>query len=158
MLNDYVVKPAGGWVLPQGDPDYEDDDRLGAKLLQLVEQRHAQRRELFALLGTPLYAKTTLLPLPAATAWWQQKDVLGPAYTRNGTVLKWGLWAPHKRVLIDLFPRGLPPTEECEDRARFATEHRLHYAVVKPGFHLTPDSLREWLEKEGVTHVISRAD
>ncbi len=109
-----------------------------------VERMRAERREWDELLGQPVFRSTTFLPLVGGGA-------LGPVADREGRVIKWGLWAPHRRLLVDLFPVTLPPDYELEDRARFAETNGLIYAVVQPGERLSVARVREVLtEDQGV--------
>ena len=142
MLQDYAVRqPRGGF--PRQAP--QDDEGLrGERLTARVLARQQERRELHALLGAPVYARTTILPLVGG-------GYAGPARDRFGRELRWGLWSPHRQVLIDVFPRVLPPTEELEDRAAWAKQHGYRYALVRPGMRLTGETLRGWLAREGVS-------
>lgn len=141
MLQDYAVRqPRMGW---QPRPGAEDDEGArGERLVARALARQRERRELQALLGAPLYARTTVLPVSGG-------GYLGPAHDRRGRVLRWGLWSPHRRVLVDIFVRSLPSTEELEDRAAFAQAHDIRYALVRPGMRLTMESLRAWLDQGG---------
>jgi hypothetical protein len=138
MWQDYAVRGPAAWRTgaPPGTDDADDARtvRLAARALG----RQQERRALHALLGAPLYARTTLLPLIGG-------GVLGPARDRRGAVLRWGLWSPHRRALVDVFPRILPPPEELEDRAAWAQAAGLRYALVRPGTRLTTEALQRWL-------------
>lgn len=137
MLQDYaVVDPRRAWGL--APPPTDDDDARGARVAAALERRQRERRELLALLGAPVYARATVLPLLGGGS-------LGPARGPDGHVLVWGLWSPHRRALIDVFPRRLPAAAELEARAAWAAAQGLRYALVQPGRTLTTESLRAWL-------------
>jgi hypothetical protein len=138
MWQDYAVRGPAAWRTgaPPGNDDA--DDARAARLVARALGKQQERRELHALLGAPLYARTTLLPLLGGGS-------LGPACDRRGAVLRWGLWSPHQQALVDVFPRLLPPVEELEDRAAWAQAHDLRYALVRPGTRLTTEALQRWL-------------
>ena len=135
-----IVQPSAGWVHPPGDYDERDEDLSPRQQRYLVRMR--ERMELQRVLGILVYG-TVVLPLPGEGA-------LGPARDHEGRVLMWSLWAPHRRVLIDVF-RRLPPQEELNARMAFTRAHDLRYATVEPGFELTAKSVKEWLDGRGRT-------
>ncbi len=138
MLQDYaVVEPRRVWGLAR-PPQDDDDEARAARLVAVLARRQQERRELLTLLGAPVYARVTVLPLVGGGA-------LGPARGPDGHVLVWGLWSPHRRALIDVFRRVLPAAPELEARAAWATAQQLRYALVRPGTTLTTESLRAWL-------------
>lgn len=94
--------------------------------------RHRERNELQNVLGT-IFLNTTMLPIGTSS--------LAPARDEYGRVLRWTLWAPQRRVLIDVMPR----TAEIEMRQAFADAHNLRYAIVEAGRRLTAKSVKEWL-------------
>lgn len=135
-----VIEPRAGWLhrpVPDGNDDADDlrADRLVARL----QARLAARREFTGLLGLT-FRDTTMLPLHGGGS-------LGPARTVDGYPMKWWLWAPSRKVLIDVFVKRLPPESELRAREAFATEHGLRYAVVPPDRRLTPAVLKAWLEE-----------
>ncbi len=134
MFQSYAV-PGGVFLGRRLD----GDDDLSERAERLLEARRAERAAWTALLGLPLYLSTTVLPQIGG-------GQLGPLTTSDGRTLRWGLWAPHRRVLLDLFPRKLPSEDELEQRAAFASAHGLRYGVVPPGRQLTVRSIKEWLE------------
>jgi hypothetical protein len=140
VWQDYAVPmTARRMGAPPSAAQDDDEGARGQRLVEAVLRRQQERRDLQALLGAPLYTRTTMLPLIGG-------GVIGPAVDRDRRVLRWGLWAPHRRVLLDVFRRTLPPTTELEDRAAFAEAQGLRYALVRPGMRLTVESLRAWLE------------
>jgi hypothetical protein len=128
------MRPLAGLVGREAPED--DDERMSpsvARRLALV----ARQRELTAALGTCVLGTTMLLR--------SDGPALGPAKGRDGRTFRWSIWAPAKRLLVDVFQRALPPAEELEDRRAFADAHGLLYAVVEPGQRLSLDRLREWM-------------
>ena len=119
--------------------DYPDEIAHGA-VARLLKRRDDARR-LIDLFGHPTYMYTTTLPQVDG------QPTLGPLYGEDGQELRWTLWAPHRRALIDVFRRGLPSRFDMELRANFATRHSIRYAAVQPGWVVTFDDIRLWLEK-----------
>ena len=99
----------------------------------------AFRRDLTEVLGI-VYATTTMLPLHD-----EVNTMLGPARDRDGRELRWTLWAPRHRRLIDIYRRRLPVQAELEDRVAFAKAHGLRYGIVEPGQRLNIALLKEWI-------------
>lgn len=130
-----------GWVRPALVDDEAEFDapspRERARLARLKEHEELQR-----LLGV-LIMSTTLLPLPS------EGRVLGPARDRDGRALRWSLWAPARRVLIDICRVSRFSDAEEQDRMAFAKTNELRYAIVEPGRRLTPRSILAWLSPEG---------
>lgn len=110
----------------------EDDALPGAVLAQWEHRQHLRR-----ILGTPFFQSVTDLPLPGG-------GTLGPLYV-DGRPVSWTLWAPHRRVLVDDFRRGVPPQGELDARAAFATTYGLRYGMIEPGRRLTLNALEEWV-------------
>ena len=140
MLQDYATQMPRFGFIPRPGGLEDDEGARGERMAQAALARQQERRALFALLGAPLYARTTTLPLVGG-------GYLGPAHDRWGGVLKWGLWSPHRRALIDVFSKTLPSTAELEDRSAFAQAHGIRYALVRPGARLTTESLGAWLNQ-----------
>jgi len=138
MLGQYTVRPRH-LMFREPTAVEEDEGAWYARRVAVVRARQQERQALQMLLGAPVYMRTTILPLSGG-------GILGPAKSRRGFEMRFGLWAPHRRAIIDIFPRTLPSTEEMEDRAAWAQEHTLRYALVRPGTRLTVESLRAWLE------------
>ncbi len=116
-------------------PRSEDvDDRPSPRLAARLE-RQRRWQQVVALLGV-VYVDTVSLPLDGRYL---------TARDRCGRQLRWRLWAPVKRVLIDVYTRQLPSADELEDRQAFARANGLRYALVEPGRALTLDALKEWL-------------
>ncbi len=130
------IQPKAGCVQPvvSDDLDEEPSRRDVARM-----KRVRERTELQEVLGV-LFINTTLLPLVGG-------GFLGPARDRNGDVLRWALWAPHRAVLIDSFARIEPPKEEKEDRQAFAEANGLIYAAVGRDMVLTAKSAKELLDE-----------
>jgi len=142
MLNDsgVLIHPAAGWVrgfMPSDDEPEEMFTRVQQWRLQRRQQLLAFQEVLGLMIGN-----TILLPHPSA-------PTLGPAVGRDGGLLRWSIWAPHRHVLIDIFRRKLPAPSELEDRAAFAQGHGLRYGIVEPGRRLSLVALTEWLTSSG---------
>lgn len=131
------IRPQAGWAYraPMADDETADEIR-GERLVARLRARLDGRRQLVALLGM-IYRDTTMLPVLGG-------GVLGPARTPEGRDMKWYLWSPSRRVLIDVF-RRMPPDAELHARDAFARAHEIRYAVVPPDRQLTVKSLTEWL-------------
>jgi hypothetical protein len=114
------------------DPERTENQR--ARLLSFLERQKIMRE----VLGTPFFRDTTVLPLVGG-------GKLGPVPGPDGQELRWSLWSPHRRLLVDIFPRSLPDDDEMDTRMSFVKEHGLRYGVVAPGYRLTTDALKEWL-------------
>jgi hypothetical protein len=137
MLTQYATRAP----MFRGGMPVEYEDAPGSeRRAQIMVARQKERRELFAILGAPLYMRASVLPLTGG-------GHLGPVYGREGQALRWGLWSPHRRVLIDIFSRALPSEEELFTRAEWAKAHEVNYAVVKPGYKLDSETLKEWLDR-----------
>jgi len=130
------VVPQGAWLRPRWDEDRDE----GLSRRDLRRQAQAtSRRELQAVLGV-LVVNTTILSVVGG-------GFIGPARDDDGRVLVWSIWAPHRRVLIDVFRRTTPPMAEMAARKRFAAAHELRYAIVEPGRQLTAKSVKEWIDE-----------
>lgn len=140
MLGQYTVRPRPMFIGARQSVE-EDESAWAMRKVAAVRARQQERQALQTLLGAPIYMRTIILPLSGG-------GYLGPAKDRRGFEMRFGLWSPHRRVLIDVFPRTLPSTEEMEDRAAWAERQSLRYALVRPGTRLTTESLRAWLEGE----------
>src|SRR5215471_12426534 len=119
---------------PRQPQDYLDEDATpGARrMIGHIENR----RELTAILGVPVYLDTFALPLGTR--------MIEPF--RWGESLRlWSLWAPHRRLLIDIFTRALPSDDELDAKDAFAREHGLDYYYIAPGHVLDFDTLRTLL-------------
>lgn len=136
-----TVRPMAGWLgmhHPQAEELAElTGDRPTQKDLIRIK-RSEYRKELISILGMVMTNCTVLQQL-------NDKPLLGPAQDRHGRVLRWSMWSPHRRLLIDVFHGKLPPPEELEDRQAFATAHDLKYGLVAPGERLELDLLKEWI-------------
>jgi hypothetical protein len=133
-----VHKPAGAPGLSLRELERDDGD-IPDRVREAILERAARRRGLVAVLGAT-YANTTMLPLTGPRG-----GVLGPAVDRHGRVLRWSVWAPVHRALIDIFSGRMPDRDELADRTAFADRHGLRYAIVEPGERLTLPRLKEWL-------------
>lgn len=137
-----ATPPAAGWAsqpaIGRGATESEVDAAT-VRATVLVERQRAARAEWEAVLGYPVWRDTTVLRTPDGGA-------LEPARDRDGRLLKWSFWAPHRRLLLDVFVRALPSEAELEDRAAFAAAHQVRYAVVEPGERLELARIRELLE------------
>lgn len=133
--------PGGGWIGSTLDRsasrpfDYMDEmeDRRTSRLKARIENRRA----LIALLGAPVFLDTYALPLIGGAT-------LEPFVYRHAPAL-WSLWAPHRRLLIDIFTAELPSSEELDAKDGFAREHGLDYFYIAPGHVLDFDELRALL-------------
>lgn len=136
-----TTAPMAGWVRPGALPgmNEDDDDARAERLAARLRARLTGRQQLVSLLGL-VYRDTTMLPLPGG-------GVLGPARNHEGVVMKWWLWAPAKRVLIDVF-RRTPPMADLQAREAFARAHGLRYGVVMPDRRFTIETLTAWLNTE----------
>ncbi len=114
----------------QGDPVDPPRGRLMARI--------AAQQALLALLGVPVYMNVTYLLAPHG-------KFLGE-FRYKGAPVKWSIWAPHRALLLDIFPRDLPPEEELQARDQFARERGLRYVVTPPGYTLSLEDLRTLLE------------
>jgi hypothetical protein len=132
-----LVEPRAGWARPTLTVNDDADDARSERLAARMRARWTARQQLVALLGQ-VYRDTTMLPLPGG-------GVLGPARTAEGVVLKWWLWAPSRRVLIDVFRRP-PPMADLQARDAFARAEGLRYGVVMPDRRFTVETLKAWLE------------
>lgn len=112
------------------------DERMSSSELRLINAVK-RRREMLNALGI-VYMGASILPL-------QGGGTIGPLKHPNGDVLRWSLWAPAKKVLIDIFTTSMPPDAELELRRKFADEHALIYGVVAPGERLSLDKIKESL-------------
>lgn len=143
MMNDGGVsqghQPVGRWTgsvldpayLPsrmdaQGDPVDPPRTRLLARI--------AAQRALLDILGVPVYMNVTYLLAPHGR-------FLGE-FRYGGNPVKWSVWAPHRALLLDIFPSTLPDDDELRAREGFAQEHGLRYLVTPPGYTLSLDDLR----------------
>lgn len=125
--------PSAAWVRPPAPVEDETPSRLDLRRVAVVDERLALQRVLGAL-----FVNTTLLPEV-------EGKTIGPA-RYEGQALRWSIWAPHRRVLIDNFTRQTPPKAEVEARIAFAGTHDIRYAVVERGRRLTAQSVKEWLD------------
>lgn len=83
---------------------------------------------------------TTRLQLTDGTVIDEHRDL-------GGRIVRWSLWAPRGRVLIDR-PRVIPAEEEIVRRKAFADANGLRYALVTHQ-KLTLREIRNWLDDEG---------
>ena len=136
------VSPAAGWAnqpfVGPGATEAEVDAAT-VRALSMAEAHRQRKLEWERLLGAPVFMATTILPNT-------QGGSFGPAKNRAGRDLRWWLWAPHRRLLIDVFEAMLPPADELQVRAEFAQAHGLQYAIVQPGERLSLTRLREVIE------------
>ena len=134
--------PAAGWAsqpaVGRGATESEVDAAT-VRATALVERQRAARAEWEDVLGYPVWRDTTVLRTPDGGA-------LEPARDREGRLLKWSFWAPHRRLLLDVFVNALPSATELEDRAVYAAAHDVRYAVVQPGERLELARVRELIE------------
>ncbi len=131
-----IVRPEAGWIASPRADDEREEQPSRHELARFALAR--ERSELQRVLGV-LFVNTTLLPTVNG-------GFLGPAKDHEGRVLRWSVWAPHRRVLIDAFPRGLPAQQELDARRVFADANDLRYAIVERGKKLTAKSVKEWLD------------
>ena len=114
-----------------GDQIPEKEDRPTRRML--YELQNGSR--LARALGTPYFVSCTALCA-------SQGAYLPPAlHPATGYPMRWGLWAPHRKLLIDFFDRELPSPEELDARASYAESHALRYVIVEPGYYLPLDDL-----------------
>jgi hypothetical protein len=128
-----VLDPA---YLPAKAHDEDKDDRENLRMLARLKQQRA----IHELLGAPVLFDTTTLIAPHGE--WIGECKVG------GRKVTWSMWAPHKRMLLDIFPKALPPREELEGKEAFCTSHNIRYLVVPPTHSLDLEDLREALAKE----------
>jgi len=102
-------------------------------------RKQAAGQELAQVLGAPLYVDTNFFP------------VIGGgqlcACVFKGQKLMFSLWAPHRRVLLDIFPALLPESAEMDAREAFAQAQQVRYFVTPPGYTLSIDDVREALAR-----------
>jgi len=124
------------FYLPQRGTLQEKEDRVKPGWLK----RRENQRLLHELLGAPVFFDTTLFLAPAGE--WIGECFLG---THK---LMWSIWAPHRRVAIDIFPRTVPSAEELEAKQAFCTLHAIRYLVVPPTHSFDLEDLRAALATE----------
>lgn len=137
QTKDLLPPPVGRWL---GDRSGSFIGEMDEAIPYAVMRRMSvwqSREELRRVLGV-IYQHTTLLPLSGG-------GVIGPALSRDGRTFKWTMWAPQRRVLIDVL-RAPMPADDQEDRAHFALTHDIRYAKVDPGSRLTAASIAAWLD------------
>jgi hypothetical protein len=100
--------------------------------------RISREREMTSLIGM-IVLNADVLTTPNA--------FIGPCKV-NGKIVSWSLWAPHKRLLVDVFKKELPTDDEIMAKSEFAEKHRLRYAIVPPGRTFGLDDLKQLLAKE----------
>lgn len=132
-----VAEPQARRVVGRGLSE-DAEDALSERIARRMRAKLAQRRQLVDMLGL-VYRHTITLPVLGG-------GVLGPAKSADGVDLRWWLWSPSRRVLIDTF-RRTPSDAELTTRDTFARAHGIRYAAVMPGHKLTLAALGEWLEK-----------
>src|SRR5262245_52161434 len=138
-LRDGGSPPQGGWLGSMYGPrqpyDYLDEEASpGARrMIGHIENR----RVLIEILGAPIYLDTYTLPRSAGV-------VIEPFRWQEAARL-WSLWAPHKDLVLDIFTRALPSSEELDAKDAFAREHGLDYYYIPPGHVLDFDALRALL-------------
>lgn len=129
-----MVAPDGRWLgglSPRRrfeDGDHEAIDARSARALARV----ARQRELQEILGAPVFFDAVDL------------TGLKPRSERcvvEGQAVSWSVWAPHRKLLVDVFAR-VTPEAEVEAKNGWAQARGLVYAVVPPGNALTMDDLR----------------
>lgn len=151
-----AVQPAArGYVGPGAlDPAYlprglggRDPADFPSRVTRLLMQKHAAAQELVQVLGAPLYMDTNFFPVVGGG----QLDTC----TFKGRKMMFSLWAPHRRLLLDIFPATLPESAEMEAREAFAGAQRVRYLITPPGYTLSIDDLREALTRspEEAVHV-----
>jgi hypothetical protein len=124
------------YLHPRSVSSAEKEDRVKPGWLA----RRENQRLLHEILGAPVFFDTTLFLAPHGE--WIGECFLG---TRK---LMWSIWAPHKRVAIDIFPRQTPPPEELEHKEAFCAAHGIRYLVVPPTHSFDLEDLRAALMRE----------
>lgn len=114
---EYPHQPKARWADTGGD---DKPNRFLTRMISAI----TRNKDMTNLLGTVM-VNTDVLLAPN-NEWIGQCRV-------NGKTVKWSLWAPHKRMLIDIFPRALPPDAEILEKDAFARSHGIRYLLVPPG-------------------------
>lgn len=138
--------PAARWVGSTLDPTYlsarSDGERPDDPPKRRLLARIQAQQDLIAVLGAPVLMNTNILV---------HNGRILPRCRYQGTPLTFSVWAPHRRLLLDIFPDTLPSEGELQAREAFATQHGLRYAVTPPGYALSIDDLRAALAAPPVT-------
>lgn len=139
------MSAVGRWVgsnvldpsyLPPRPGGIDREDPIKPRLLKTLKTQ----QDLHSLLGAPVLFDTTILVLPGG-GW------TGECYF-EGKKVSWSIWAPHKRLVVDIFSKHLPPQEELKHKDAFCTQHSIRYLVVPPEHEFGLDDLKEALDKE----------
>lgn len=137
-------RPAGRWVGSVLDPAYlppradglDKEDPAKPRMLARLKQQRAMQE----ILGIPVMFDTTILIAPHGE--WIGECTFGKNKVR------WSIWAPHRRTVVDIFPKTMPEPQELEARQAFCTQHRLRYLVVPPMHTFDLEDLRDALKDE----------
>lgn len=132
----YLNAPSARWVShgPWQRQGIDQVDPVRHRLLARLGQQQALRE----ILGTYIFDTNILI---GAHGEWIGECWYG---TKK---LSFSLWAPHKRILADIFPKELPDEDELLARDAFAAAHRLRYLVVPPGHTFGIEELKEILQE-----------
>ena len=144
-LEGSILDPA---YLP-APPEGGDPVDVPSRAFLRGQQRVAAQQELINVLG-PYYMNTNYFM--------KQGGGMFDALVFNGEKLTFSLWAPHRHLLVDIFPAAMPSADEMAARNAFAEANGLRYCVTPPGYVLSIDDLKEAVaQASGGTHV-SRAN
>jgi len=107
-----------------------------------IRARLRSERALMEILGAPVYKDTTILI--AKHGEWIGECVVDRAKQT------WSLWAPHRRLAVDIFPKDkdVPALHILEAKKNFADEHKFKYVIVPPGHGFSFDDVNELIGEE----------
>jgi len=137
MQSGLILEPVAGRLGFRSSSQI-DEDELTEHTRKRTLARHERHRALVAVLGVPIFFDTILLPLSGQPA-------LGPARDLSGREIRWSVWAPQRKLLLDRF-KALPPKGDLEAREQFAKDHSLLYRFVPPGWRISLEDLKELLK------------
>lgn len=140
----YLFPPSAQWSRrgtgdqfyhPAVSPDGDREDPVRGRLIDRVISQRALRD----ILGICFFDTNILIGIGA--------EWIGPCWF-NGKKLSFSIWAPQRRVLVDIFQRQTHPEDEMLARDAFARAHDIRYMIVPPGHSFGLEDLKQALDKE----------
>ena len=140
-LEGSIVDPA---YLP-APPEGGDPVDVPTRSFLRAKQRIDAQQEMIQVLG-PYYVNVNFFPTMGGG--------LIDGLWFHGERLFFSLWAPCRKLLVDIFTTTMPSDEERAAREAFAEQHGLRYAFTPPGYVLSIDDLKQALATPGeAAHV-----